>query len=106
IRAGAIVEVTSGAMSKPGLAGALVADVGTSYVLPGSLDMHNHLAYNALPLWFEPGRTTPWLHNHDWPDADTYTPSITEPAYTYAKGAPQALLGYVQVREMAGAPAA
>jgi hypothetical protein len=46
--------------------------------------MHNHLAYNALPLWSEPGRTAPWLHNKHWPDADTYTESITEPAWVYA----------------------
>ena len=64
--------------------------------------MHNHLAYNALPLWGEPGRTAPWLHNKHWPSADTYTESITEPAWTYAKACPEALLAYVQVREMAG----
>ena len=67
-------------------------------MLPGFIDMHNHLAYNALPLWAEPGRTEPWLHNKHWPDADTYTESITEPAWVYAKACPEALLGYVQVR--------
>ena len=71
-------------------------------MLPGFIDMHNHLAYNALPLWAEPGRTEPWLHNKHWTQADTYTESITEPAWTYAKACPEALLGYVQVREMAG----
>ena len=55
-----------------------------------------------LPLWSEPGRTEPWLHNKHWPDADTYTESITEPAWVYAKACPEALLGYVQVRAMAG----
>ena len=44
----------------------------------------------------------PWLHNKHWTDADTYTESITEPAWVYAKACPEALLGYVQVRAMAG----
>src|SRR5262249_26299792 len=75
---------------------------GAAFVLPGFIDLHNHLAYNVLPLWFEPERTEPWAHHKSWTDADTYTPSITEPAWVYAKAAPEALLAYVQVREMAG----
>ncbi len=102
MRDDAIVDVTFGERRIGGFAGAAEIDVGDSYVLPGFIDMHNHLAYNALPLWFEPGRTAPWLHNKHWTQADTYTESITEPAWTYAKACPQALLGYVQVREMAG----
>ena len=98
----AVVGVTSGEDRPAGFDGAAEVDVGASFVLPGFTDMHNHLAYNALPLWAEPGRTKPWLHNKNWPDADTYTESITEPAWTYAKACPEALLAYVQVREMAG----
>ncbi|MDP9336266.1 MAG: hypothetical protein M3Q30_23540, partial [Actinomycetota bacterium] len=97
-----VVDVTKGAKRKAGFGDAVEVDVGDWYVLPGLIDMHNHLAYNLLPLWFEPGRTEPWLHNKHWTDADTYTESITEPAWVYAKAAPEALLGYVQVREMAG----
>ena len=33
---------------------------------------------------------------------DTYTESITEPAWVYAKACPEALLAYVQLRAMAG----
>jgi 5-methylthioadenosine/S-adenosylhomocysteine deaminase len=102
IRDGEIVDVTTGAKAVAGFSDAPVVDVGEAFVLPGFIDMHNHLAYNALPLWFEPGRTEPWLHNKHWPDADTYTSSITEPAWVYAKACPEALLGYVQVRAMAG----
>ena len=57
IRDDAIVAVTKGATSVAGFGQAPVVDVGTRYVLPGLIDMHNHLAYNALPLWSEPGRT-------------------------------------------------
>ena len=102
IRDGMIVDVTGGARRVAGFSRAVEVDVGDAFVLPGFVDMHNHLAYNALPLWSEPGRTTPWLHNKHWPTADTYTESITEPAWTFAKACPEALLGYVQVREMAG----
>ena len=102
IRDDAIVEVTTGTKRVAGFTNAPEVDVGDAFVLPGFIDMHNHLAYNALPLWAEPGRTTPWLHNKNWPDADTYTESITEPAWVYAKACPEALLGYVQVRAMAG----
>lgn len=102
IRDGEIVDVTRGAKSVAGFGDASVVDVGEAFVLPGFIDMHNHLAYNALPLWSAPGRTKPWLHNKHWPDADTYTASITEPAWVYAKACPEALLGYVQVRAMAG----
>ena len=102
IRDGRIIDVSRGDKTKAGFADAAVVDAGDAFVLPGFIDMHNHLAYNALPLWFEPERTEPWLHNKHWTDADTYTESITEPAWVYAKAAPEALLGYVQVREMAG----
>ncbi len=102
IRDGRIVDVTHGSKAKPGFSDAPVVDVGDAFVLPGFIDMHNHLAYNTLPLWSEPDRVEPWLHNKQWPDADTYTESVTEPAWVYAKAVPEALLGYVQVREMAG----
>ena len=42
------------------------------------------------------------MHNKHWPDASTYTESITEPAWVYAKACPEALLAYVQLRAMAG----
>ena len=99
---GRIVAVTRGATRVAGFSKATEVDVGDAYVLPGFVDMHNHLAYNALPLWSEPGRTEPWLHNKHWTDADSYTESITEPAWVYAKACPEALLAYVQVRAMAG----
>lgn len=102
IRGDAIVEVTTGAERVAGFEHAPEVDVGDGFVLPGFIDMHNHLAYNALPLWFEPGRTQPWLHNKHWTNAGTYTASITEPAWVYAKACPEALLAYVQVRAMAG----
>jgi cytosine/adenosine deaminase-related metal-dependent hydrolase len=102
IRDNRIVAVTGPRAKVAGFGQATFVDVGARYVLPGFIDMHNHLAYNALPLWSEPGRSEPWLHNKHWPDASTYTESITEPAWVYAKACPEALLAYVQLRAMAG----
>ena len=102
IRDDEVIGVTAGTRRLAGFSNAPEVDVADAFVLPGFIDMHNHLAYNALPLWAEPGRTKPWLHNKHWTDADTYTESITEPAWVYAKACPEALLGFVQVRAMAG----
>jgi len=58
---GTITAVTKGSKAGPtGSAGAQVIDVGSSLVLPGLIDLHNHLAYNTLPLWTEPTQTTPF----------------------------------------------
>ena len=47
--------MTTGAQSgPPEFADAPVIDVGNSLVMPGLVDLHNHLAYNTLPLWTEP----------------------------------------------------
>lgn len=102
IRDDAVVDVTSGDRVVAGFDDAPRVDVGDAFVLPGFIDLHNHLAYDVLPLWAEPGRTVAWAHNKSWPLADTYTESVTEPAWTYAKACPEAVLGYVQVRELAG----
>jgi cytosine/adenosine deaminase-related metal-dependent hydrolase len=52
---GRIAAVTKGARSgPPEFADAPVIDVGSSLVMRGLVDLHNHLAYNTLPLWTEP----------------------------------------------------
>ena len=44
----------------------------------------------------------PWLHRDLWPNAPSYKPAVSWPAYAYLKGAPEALLAYAQVRALAG----
>ena len=71
---GTIEAVTKGNGATPaGFASAATVDVGNNIVMPGLIDLHNHLGYNTLPLWSEP--------------------SQVEPA---------ALLAYVQARALAG----
>jgi 5-methylthioadenosine/S-adenosylhomocysteine deaminase len=77
---GKIIAVTKG--SKPGPPGseaAPVIDVGRSLVMPGLIDLHNHLAYNTLPLWTDPAQQTPFVHHNSWTRADTYRPARPGP---------------------------
>ena len=103
---GRVVTVTlDGAAPPAGLDAAPVVDVGRSWVLPGFIDMHNHIGYNTLPLWSEPSQEVPFEHSKSWTRADTYTGSVTEPAWCLATAAPEALLAYVQLRALVGGTA-
>src|SRR4249919_4305998 len=79
---GKIITVTKGTkVGPPGSEDAAVIDVGSSLVLPGLIDLHNHLAYNTLPLWTVPSQATPFAHHNSWTRAATYAASTTWPAY-------------------------
>lgn len=86
----------------PGFESAPVVDVGTSLVMPGLVDLHNHLAYNTLPLWAEPTQATPFLHHNSWTRAATYSASTTWPAYALITACPQELLAYVEAKAIVG----
>ncbi len=83
-------------------ANAARVDVGNDFVYPGLIDLHSHLAYNSLPLWTHPGERKPFLNRNIWPGRSSYKPLVSWPAWLLAKGAPEALLAYVQVRALAG----
>jgi 5-methylthioadenosine/S-adenosylhomocysteine deaminase len=85
-----------------GAAAATVIDVGDAFIYPGLIDLHSHIGFASLPLWAEPSRDQPYPHHDSWPDARSYRPSISWPAYALIKGAPEALLAYAQVRALAG----
>lgn len=84
-----------------GFESARVLDTGGS-VYPGLIDLHNHIAYNALPLWASPTRTEPWLRRDQWPDDPDYKPSISLPANAYCKLAGEATLKYVETKAVIG----
>ncbi|MGZ5584488.1 MAG: amidohydrolase family protein, partial [Usitatibacter sp.] len=105
--AGTIDSIVKGAVPPkaqrpPAFADADVIDVGDAFVLPGLIDLHNHIGYNALPLWTEPSQKDAFLHHDSWTRAPTYQKSISWPAKALAKAAPEALLGYVQLRALVG----
>jgi len=100
---GLVAAVTDGTTAAPaGFADAPVVDTGSALVIPGLIDLHNHLGYNALPLWAEPTQKKPFLHHNDWPTKPSYKPDISWPAYVLAKAEPEALLAYVQARALVG----
>jgi 5-methylthioadenosine/S-adenosylhomocysteine deaminase len=86
----------------PGFATAPVVDVGDAFVLPGLIDLHNHVGYNALPLWTEPTQETPFAHHDSWTRADSYQASISWPANALVQTEPEALLAHVQLRALVG----
>lgn len=101
--AGSIEHVARGTGGAPaGFANAPVLDLGNDFILPGLIDLHNHIGYNTLPLWAEPTRTTPYAHHDSWPNAPSYQASITWPSKALAATEPEALLAYVQLRALVG----
>jgi len=100
---GTVEAVTPGKGSPPpGFTKAPLVDAGKALVIPGIIDLHNHIGYNALPLWAEPTQKKPFLHHNDWTDAPSYKAKITWPAWVLAHADPEALLAYIQVRALVG----
>jgi 5-methylthioadenosine/S-adenosylhomocysteine deaminase len=101
---GAVAAVTRGKAAGPAgfTANPVEVDVGSAVIYPGLVDLHSHLGYNSLPLWSDPGQTTPYRHHDSWPGEPSYKPDVSWPAWTLAAKAPESLLAYVQVRALAG----
>ncbi len=102
IRDGLIAAVTSPTADLADFDGVPRVDVGNALVLPGFVDLHNHVGYNSVGLWAEPTRTTPWMHNKHWTNAASYQERVTWPASCWATATPEALLAYIQVRALVG----
>ena len=100
---GTIDQVTRGNAPAPaGYENAPFLDVGEAFVLPGLIDLHNHIGYNALPLWTEPSQKTAFLHHESWTRAATYQKAVSWPAKALVEAEPEALLAYVQLRALVG----
>jgi cytosine/adenosine deaminase-related metal-dependent hydrolase len=98
-----VVAVTRGTKKgPPGSEDATVVDAGSDLVLPGFVDLHNHLAYNTLPLWVQPDRDEPFGHHDNWPSAKSYAAAVTWPAYALVTAAPEELLAYVETKALVG----
>jgi 5-methylthioadenosine/S-adenosylhomocysteine deaminase len=70
-------------------------------IFPGLMDLHNHIAYNALPLWQVPKRFT---NRDQWGNSDEYHRLVTAPMKTIGEAtellAP--LVRYVEVKQLVG----
>ena len=76
-----------------------VATGGTIY--PGLIELHNHLSYNAMPLWEVPAK---YSNNAQWRGGEDYSRRITKPSQVLGQspGVLQALVRYVECRAMLG----
>jgi cytosine/adenosine deaminase-related metal-dependent hydrolase len=91
----------AGAKAPTGFGSAPVVDTGGA-IYPGLIDLHNHTAYNTLPLWTEPGHDGPWLNHNSWTGAKTYHPNVVWPAGVLGYAAGPALLAYVELKAVIG----
>lgn len=83
-----------------GFAKAPVVKVGGT-LYPGLIELHNHLSYNAIPLWDVPKR---YANAGSWQGTDAYKSAITKPAQVLANtaGNVEALVRFVECRCLLG----
>ncbi len=85
-----------------GFDGATTVDTG-GVVYPGLIDLHNHIAYNCLPLWVPPGRTRPWRTSGTWRNGfPPYHTDISLPANALCHADGKAVLKYVETKAVVG----
>ena len=70
-------------------------------IFPGLIDLHNHIAYNALPLWQVPRR---YSNRDTWGNSDEYHRLVTAPMKTIGEASEllPALVRYVEVKQLVG----
>jgi len=71
-------------------------------VYPGLMDLHNHIAYNCLPLWIAPDRTAPWTSRAQWPRDPDYKPAVSLPANALCNADGKVVLKYVETKAVVG----
>ena len=71
-------------------------------IYPGLIDLHNHIAYNALPLWSPPGRKEPYTSRYQWPGDKSYEGLISDPANALGALAGKAHLKYLETKAVVG----
>ena len=100
---GVVERISQGNAPAPaGFTNAPVIDVGDAFVVPGLIDLHNHIGYNTLPLWTEPKQKVAFAHHDSWTRAPSYQGSISWPANALVQAEPEAMLAYVQLRALVG----
>jgi hypothetical protein len=93
--------IASGAALPGGFANARTIETGCT-IYPGLLDLHNHYAYNALPLWRLPKR---FNNRGQWPSQRQYKSDVTKPMReVLARFTPtaEALVRYVEAKALMG----
>ncbi len=101
VDAGTIVAVQPASAPPPaGFADAPRLLTGGS-IYPGLMDLHNHLCYNAMPLWDVPQR---YSNNGQWKNHPDYRRFITKPSQALGRspGVVEALVRFVECRCLLG----
>ncbi len=96
---GTIVDVVPANALPAGDHGPSIRTGGT--IFPGLIELHNHLSYNAMPLWHVP---KPYTNNGQWRGVEPYTRRITKPSQVLGQtdGVAQALVRYTEARALLG----
>ncbi len=77
VEKGRIVAVRErGQAAPPGFEGVAVLETGGT-LFPGLIELHNHLSYNALPLWAPVPKR--FVHRGQWPEHKDYRKLISGP---------------------------
>jgi cytosine/adenosine deaminase-related metal-dependent hydrolase len=101
VKDASIAAVTErGAAAPDGFDGVVPLETGGT-IFPGLIELHNHIAYNALPLWKVPRQYT----NRDtWGGSEEYHRLITAPMKTIGEATDllPALVRYVETKALVG----
>ena len=83
-----------------GFAGVVPLPTGGT-VVPGLIELHNHLAYNALPLWNVPQK---YANRDQWGNTPVYHQLVTAPMKTIGEATDllPALVRYVECKALVG----
>lgn len=77
VEKGIIVAVQDRVQPAPaGFSGVPVVETGGT-IFPGQIELHNHLSYNALPLWSPVPKR--FKHCGEWPNHKDYRPMVGGP---------------------------
>ena len=101
IEAGEIKAVqTTAAKPPPGFHGTPRIRTGDT-LYPGLIELHNHLSYNAMPLWDVPKK---YANNGQWRGKESYSRDITKPSQVLGgtAGVVEAMVRFVECRALLG----
>lgn len=71
-------------------------------VFPGLIDLHNHVAYNCLPLWSSKTQAFPWGTREEWPRDPFYKQDISLPTNALCEADGKSVLKYVETKAVVG----
>jgi 5-methylthioadenosine/S-adenosylhomocysteine deaminase len=101
VKHAAIAALTARGDGPPtGFDGIVPVETGGT-IFPGLIDLHNHIAYNALPLWQVPKR---FSNRDSWGNSDDYHRLVTAPMKTIDEATEllPALVRHVETKQLVG----